>query len=119
MGFTKACCVRLELSGLYTLANAGHISPYLDGNEILAPAALPLGLMSDQSYEPVTGALRKGERLVMMSDGVVKARPAKGELYGFDRLPTLTRMNPTQIAGTAQRFGQEDDITVLTIACCV
>jgi serine phosphatase RsbU (regulator of sigma subunit) len=52
-----------------------------------------------------------------MSDGVVEARSAKGELYGFDRLPGLTRMPAMDIADIAQRFGQEDDITVLTIAC--
>ncbi len=117
MGFTTACCVRLERSGLYSLVNAGHISPYVSGVEILAPPALPLGLAPEQAYEPVTGTLAAGERLVLMSDGVVEARSATGELYGFDRLPGLTRMPAIDIADIAQRFGQEDDITVLTIAC--
>jgi sigma-B regulation protein RsbU (phosphoserine phosphatase) len=117
MGFTTACCVRLELSGRYTLSNAGHISPYVNGIEIDTPPGLPLGLAPEQAYEPVTGELRKGEKLVLMSDGVVEARSAKGELYGFDRLPGLTRMPAADIADIAQRFGQEDDITVLTIAC--
>jgi sigma-B regulation protein RsbU (phosphoserine phosphatase) len=52
-----------------------------------------------------------------MSDGVVEARSAKGELYGFDRLPQLTLMAASDIAEVARRFGQEDDITVLTVAC--
>ena len=39
-----------------------------------------------------------------------------GELYGFDRLPGLTLQTAQQIADTAQRFGQEDDITVLTLS---
>jgi serine phosphatase RsbU (regulator of sigma subunit) len=68
-------------------------------------------------YVPVAGTLKPGEKLVLMSDGVVEARSAKGELYGFDRLPGLTRMPAMDIADIAQRFGQEDDITVLTIAC--
>jgi hypothetical protein len=117
MGFTTACCVRLERDGRYSLVNAGHISPYVSGVEVVAAPALPLGLASDQVYEPVTGTLLAGERLVLMSDGVVEARSAKGELYGFDRLPGLTRMVAADIADIAQRFGQEDDITVLTIAC--
>ncbi len=117
MGFTTACCVRLEHSGRYTLSNAGHISPYVNGIEIGTPPGLPLGLAPDQAYEPVAGVLREGEKLVLMSDGVVEARSAKGELYGFDRLPGLTRMPAAAIADIAQRFGQEDDITVLTIAC--
>ena len=117
MGFTTACCVRLEPGGHYTVVNAGHISPYISGKEIVAPPALPLGLASGQDYAAVTGMLAIGERLVLMSDGVVEARSAKGELYGFDRLPGLTRMPATDIADIAQRFGQEDDITVLSIAC--
>jgi hypothetical protein len=117
MGFTTACCVRLERGGLYSLVNAGHISPYVGGVEIPAPPALPLGLAPEQTYELVTGTLVVGERLVLMSDGVVEARSATGELYGFDRLPGLTRMAAVDIADIARRFGQEDDITVLTIAC--
>ncbi len=117
MGFTTACCVRLERTGAYSLVNAGHISPYVSGVEIVAPPALPLGLAPDQFYDAVTGSLQPGENLVLLSDGVVEARAASGELYGFDRLPGLTRMPAADIADIAQRFGQEDDITVLTIAC--
>jgi hypothetical protein len=117
MGFTTACCVRLERTGAFSVVNAGHISPYVGGVEIVAEPALPLGLASGQEYTPVTGTLKPGEKLVLMSDGVVEARSAKGELYGFDRLPGLTRMPAADIAEIAQRFGQEDDITVLTIAC--
>ena len=51
-----------------------------------------------------------------MSDGVPEAREDGGELYGFDRLPSLTLKSAREIAETAQRFGQEDDITVLTLA---
>jgi len=34
LGFTTACCIRISLSGDYTLANAGHIAPYLSGREL-------------------------------------------------------------------------------------
>ncbi len=117
MGFTTACCVRLEPDGQYTLANAGHISPYSEGTEIATPPGLPLGLAVQAEYATVAGRLGPGEKLVLLSDGVVEARSPKGELYGFDRLPGLTRMAAEEIAGVARRFGQQDDITVLTIAC--
>jgi hypothetical protein len=116
LGFTTACCIRISLSGGYTLANAGHIAPYLSGRELDTPPALPLGLVADQSYELVHGCLASGERLVLMSDGVPEARSSSGELYGFERLANLTLMSAQQIAEEAQRFGQEDDITVLTLA---
>ena len=116
LGFTTACCVRIFLSGEFTLANAGHIAPYLSGREIATPPALPLGVAPDQSYELVTGRLLQEERLVLLSDGVPEARSSLGELYGFERLPSLTLMPARDIAEAAQQFGQEDDITVLTLA---
>ena len=51
-----------------------------------------------------------------MSDGVPEARSEAGELYGFERLSSLTLKAAQDIAEAAQRFGQEDDITVLTLA---
>ncbi|MGA8941003.1 MAG: GAF domain-containing SpoIIE family protein phosphatase [Acidobacteriaceae bacterium] len=116
LGFTTACCIRIGLSGEFTLANAGHIAPYLSGREVETPPALPLGLVADQTYELVHGRLTASDRLVLLSDGVPEARSPIGELYGFDRLPQLTLMPAQEIADTAQRFGQEDDITVLTLA---
>jgi serine phosphatase RsbU (regulator of sigma subunit) len=115
LGFTTACCVRIALSGEYTLANAGHVSPYLSGRELSTPPALPLGLIPDQVYALVRGKLAPFERLVLLSDGVLEACAPDGELYGFERLPALTLQTAQQIADTAQRFGQADDITVLTL----
>jgi len=117
MGFTTACCVRLQRDGQYTIANAGHINPYIGGEEIDTPSSLPLGMDPDQTYEQVSGVLPAGKTMVLMSDGVVEARSTKGELYGFGRLPQLTMMSAGDIADVARRFGQEDDITVLTVAC--
>ncbi|MES2221559.1 MAG: GAF domain-containing SpoIIE family protein phosphatase [Acidobacteriota bacterium] len=116
LGFTTACCVRLSLSGEYAIANAGHIPPYISGSEVNTPPALPLGLLADQTYDLVHGRLAAGECLVLLSDGVPEARADNGELYGFERLSGLTRMSARDIAEIAQRFGQEDDITVLTLA---
>lgn len=51
----------------------------------------------------------------MISDGVVEARNAAGELYGFDRTAAISIQSAERIARTSQTFGQEDDITVLTL----
>jgi sigma-B regulation protein RsbU (phosphoserine phosphatase) len=117
MGFTTAIAVRVEPSGHYTVSNAGHLSPYVLGHETATPPSLPLGLAPEQTYETVSGQIQPGERLVLLSDGVPEARTPKGELYGFDRLPSLTLEPASFIASTARAFGQEDDITVVTIAC--
>lgn len=116
LGFTTACCVRVSLAGDFVVANAGHVAPYLSGRELETAPALPLGLVPNQSYETLHGTLAPGERLVLLSDGVLEARNPGGELYGFDRLSELTLLSAQQIAQAALAFGQEDDITVVTVA---
>jgi hypothetical protein len=41
---------------------------------------------------------------------------SEGQLYGFERTRTISTQSADSIASAAQAFGQEDDITVLTIA---
>jgi serine phosphatase RsbU (regulator of sigma subunit) len=80
--------------------------------------ALPLGMLAGAEYERHSFHLDDGDSLVLMSDGVVEARSGKdGRLYGFDGLAALLAARPSaeEIARTAQRFGQEDDISVLEI----
>jgi hypothetical protein len=115
VGFTTACCVRVEANGDYSFANAGHLNPYVDGREMESPGALPLGIRAEQTYTTVTGHLGAGQRMVLLSDGVPEAR-AKRELLGFEKLVELTRLRAAEIADAAQEFGQEDDITVLALA---
>jgi hypothetical protein len=115
-GFTTACCVRIEQDGRYSLANAGHLYPYIDGKEIPTGPGLPLGISSDQHYTPVSGVLQASQKIVLVSDGVLEARSASGELLGFDRLALLTLKSAREIADTAKAFGQQDDITALTLA---
>lgn len=119
LGFSTACCIHVSPSGDYAYANAGHIAPYLAGRELETVPALPLGLVADHSYELVRGRLQPGERIVLISDGVPEARSSSGELFGFDRLPLLTMQSTSEIAEAAQHFGQEDDITVLSLALTV
>ena len=76
---------------------------------------MPLGIVPDQIYSPVKGALQPEDRIVLLSDGVPEARSHSNELFGFERLLDLTRLSAPEIASAAQSFGQEDDITVLAL----
>jgi hypothetical protein len=116
LGFATACCIRIEPTGQFAYANAGHIAPYLCGQELESIPALPLGLVADQTYPLVLGRLKPGDRLVLLSDGVPEARSQSGELFGFDDLPNLTLKPAEKIAAAAKSYGQEDDISVLTLA---
>ncbi len=61
--------------------------------------------------------LNHGDSLILMSDGIVEAQDAQGNLLGFDRITELLRTRPSaeDIATAAQNFGQEDDILVLQV----
>ena len=114
-GFVTALAAYIADNGLVTLANAGHLSPYLDGKEVEVPGALPLGISGDGKYLATTLDLPKGSRLTFLSDGVVEAQNGSGELLGFDRVREMAKEPAAAIAEAAVRFGQTDDITVVTI----
>jgi hypothetical protein len=101
--------------GELVLASAGHLPPYLNSQEIVLPGGLPLGAIPENTYDEVRLYLHPGDRLLLLSDGVVEARKPSGELFGFDRVHNLSNQSAFYIADAAKEFGQEDDITVLTI----
>lgn len=102
-------------NGELVLANAGHLPPYLNSQEVPLPPALPLGVLADNPYDEIRLYLHPGDRILLMSDGVVEARGASGELFGFERVHNLSNQSAFYIADAARTFGQEDDITVLTV----
>lgn len=114
-GFATCLCAHLDPDGHVTVANAGHLAPYIGGREAELPPALPLGIARDASYDETRFTLNAGERLTFLSDGVVEARNAQGELFGFERTSEISSQPAQSIADAAQAFGQEDDITVLTL----
>lgn len=114
-GFTTCLCAHLSPTGRLVLANAGHLPPYCNGLELPMPGALPLGMLTGVTYELITAQLNPGDRLTFVSDGVVEAQSRSGELLGFERTQELSTKSAAEIAETANRFGQVDDITVVTI----
>jgi len=115
-GFSTALSAYIAADGTGTIANAGHLSPYLDGEEIALPGALPLGIVSGASYETIQFRLSPGSRLTFYSDGVIEAQNEKGQLFGFDRGQEISTQSAEAIVEAAKRFGQSDDITVVAIA---
>jgi hypothetical protein len=114
-GFVTCFCGVLDASGNLRYANAGHVAPFCNGREIEVTGALPLGIDPNTGYEESTLALDPGDRLTLLSDGVVEAQSATGELFGFERTREISAQTAQSIAEQAQRFGQIDDITVLTL----
>jgi hypothetical protein len=114
-GFITCLCLKLAPDGVITVANAGHLAPYLDGEEMMVEPGLPLGIVPAIEYEQSTLVLPGTARLTLISDGVVEARSRSGELFGFERTTEISRLAAAEIASAAQRFGQQDDITIITL----
>ena len=115
-GFSTALAAHITADGWVTIANAGHLSPYLDGVEMELPGALPLGVLSGGHYETKQLYLAHGSRLTFYSDGVVEAQNPQGELFGFERAKAISMEPAAAIVEAARQFGQEDDITVVSIS---
>jgi phosphoserine phosphatase RsbU/P len=115
-GLVTCQALRVERDGRATLASAGHLPPYLNGKPLDLEGSLPLGAVAGIEIPVVNFQLDADDRLMLMSDGVVEAQSPSGELFGFDRTAAISQQSAEVIAQAAQAFGQEDDITVLTIA---
>ena len=119
VGFTTCLCLHLNPDGQVTIASAGHLSPYLIAGDVITELALepelPLGLLAPMSYKTSHFQLAAGQRLTLVSDGVLEAQSHRGELLGFDRTRQLSSQSAANIALAAKDFGQNDDITVVTI----
>ena len=113
--FATCVCARVYPDGTMVVANAGHLHPYRDGREMELAADLPLGVIPNIQYEQATFQLEVGDRLIFLSDGVVEASNAHGELFGFERTQQVSNESARYIAQTAKRFGQTDDITVVSL----
>ena len=114
-GFTTCLAAHISREGRLMMANAGHLHPYRNGEEIDLPGSLPLGIVAEPQFETIEMTLAPGDRLTFVSDGVVEAQSKSKELFGFDHTRALSRQPAAQIAEAARAFGQADDITVVTV----
>lgn len=129
-----------------TVANAGMIAPLLICGKTCATdqtdktrnsvsvcefveiGGFPIGSMPDAAYQEVTITLQSGDTVLFVSDGVVEAMNASGEMFGFERLEALmttiqegydTSLLVSLILQQVQEFigpaEQHDDITVVAV----
>ena len=83
--FVTGLVGRLDLrTGSIQLVNAGHVAPYLArGPKVSAvelPVDLPLGLFADATYRGTDLVLEPGDRLVLVTDGMLERNAAELDL---------------------------------------
>jgi sigma-B regulation protein RsbU (phosphoserine phosphatase) len=117
-GLVTCLALRIDRDGSVILINAGHLPPYLNGTDLPIEGALPLGAVPGIDFSVLRFQLAEGDSLMLMSDGIAEAQNAAGQLFGFERIAQMLHQHTTAagLATAAQAFGQEDDITVLTVA---
>lgn len=76
---------------------------------------LPLGLEAESVYPECSILLKEGDQMTLVTDGVVEARNKQGQLLGFERTAAMAAGSAETIARAACEFGQEDDVTVVTL----
>jgi hypothetical protein len=117
-GASATCLIlRITADGDVTLANAGHLAPYLNGVELDMEGALPIGVLPEADFPVMHFRLAPGDTLMLMSDGVAEAQDEHKKLFGFERISEMLQrpISAAALASAAQAFGQEDDILVLRI----
>ena len=116
-GFATCLIARIDADGSVALANAGHLAPFRNHEELPVLGSAPLGLVTDADYEELVFRLHENDTLLLYTDGVVEARNEAGELYGFDRVASLAASagSVDEVVDAARSFGQHDDITVIRV----
>ncbi|WP_456399643.1 GAF domain-containing SpoIIE family protein phosphatase [Mesoaciditoga sp.] len=113
----------------FEYVNAGHDPIIFSRNgelSFLNANGVPFGILDvPQAYEIKTVHVKKGDVLVMYTDGVAEARNVSGQEYGLERLNNLvknsTMLEPSDllqlivsdVADFSYGAQQHDDITVL------
>jgi Stage II sporulation protein E (SpoIIE) len=114
-GFATCTAALISADGEVAIANAGNLAPYRNGEELDVHSGLPLGIEAEGSYAETTYQIEPGDRLTFVSDGVVEAANEKRELFGFARTLAISQEPAHAIAEAAKQFGQQDDISVLSV----
>ena len=87
----------------------------MNGVEMAVENGLPLGISEDATYSESNYRLNENEQLTLVTDGVAEARGKDGELFGFARTQAISNRPADEIARVTQSFGQEDDISVISV----
>ena len=123
--FVTGLLARIELhSGLLEIVNAGHVLPYLlrDGELISLELStdLPFGMFLETTYRTSSVALEPGDRLVLVTDGMLERDVASVDLAGAIR--DTMALHPREVvraladhALVAAGHALQDDATLLCL----
>ena len=99
-GYVTGLLARLDLvAGQLALVNAGHVAPYLARagtvTHIELPPDVPLGLFPDATFHDATIALERGDRLVLVTDGMLERNAADFSI--MDGIQETLSLHPREV----------------------
>lgn len=124
-------CLQLNLEeGEVVIANGGMPFPYLVRGDQVSPievAGVPLGLLEEAAYDEHTFQLKRGDLIILTSDGTTDAVSPEGEFYDSSRLVDSIRRHSSenvtrllaslcsQIDAFTRETSLHDDITFIAL----
>lgn len=96
--YATVIITRIRKDGELEYVNCGHVPPLLvSQGKVTRPAHgnLPVGLLKDATYESDRVQMRRGDRFILVTDGVTEAENAEGEFYDNERLEEIAAKSPT------------------------
>lgn len=128
---TAISCLLDTRDGMLRFAGAGGpegILAHADGtHECLQAAGLPLGLVEDAAYHESSADLRRGDSVLLFSDGAVEVKNAAREQLGVEGLLAILRMQgfpespirmdafEEELLRYSNAIRLEDDLTLIEI----
>jgi sigma-B regulation protein RsbU (phosphoserine phosphatase) len=127
--FATMVAARLLGDGEIELINAGHVPPIIQNGrvDLLPPDGVPLGLFCQSVYTSQRLRLQNGNRLVLLTDGIVESTNGRDAEYGLDALSAIVQLFPHEgprdlaerLVADAARFRNgrraDDDITLMVV----
>ena len=94
--FATLVAARLLADGEIELTNAGHVPPIVQNGHVerLPPDGVPLGLFCQSAYTSQRLRLQTGDRLVLVTDGLVESTDGRDTEYGLDALSSVVESFP-------------------------
>ena len=127
--FATMVAARLLKDGGVELSNAGHVPPIVQNGRVeqLPPDGVPLGLFCQSAYTSQRLRLAEGDRLVLVTDGIIESTNGRDAEYGLDTLSRIVEFHPNEeprdlaerLVADAARFRNglpaDDDITLMVV----
>lgn len=125
--FVTGLLARVDLrTGSFEMVSAGHVAPYLARSsqvlELDLPEGLPFGVFADSSYRGFDGTLLGGDRVVLVTDGMLEFERNADTLALPQAIADTRELHPREVVRAladsvleATGHALSDDATVLCL----